>query len=718
MKKQKCGFRQKLGIVLAAGMIISNVSFAVLPVSATNSDGGPETENTVLKEITSDFQKLITQIDQLPSPDSITSDNQEAIKEEVTAASNAYELLIKKDEMLSAEQQDQLSIAKNKLDGLKNYFSTLDTPNTIAENDTTTNGTLTADTKSSIIDSVYERLVATIQEIAAGKKTETKVDLFDLLNTTNRFEDFNAAAAEIKAVQDTLHASLLSDCQNELFWYDKTAGINLEVKATYDSNNVITSGSAIFRFKVSVEYQANDEYTIDPQKLNSANTALAKAQEIVNANAGKSDYEKLLAYKNTICELTSYDYDAAKPGYTGSKAPWQMVSVFDGDPATKVVCEGYSKAFQYLCDLSTFKYAKCYTVTGTMYGGTGEGGHMWNIVSIGSNNYLVDVTNCDEGSVGAPDKLFMTIPSSGTWDGTYIFASASGIRYEYDASSKNLFGESILKLSTTPYDPTKDPVVDDPTDKPGTDNPDDNKPNKPNRPSKPTTSSKPSSKPGSSSSSSDSGNQTGDNTSTQTTPTTIWAVETSPSDQNNYRLEVRSAIEVPAELAGNDTLNTPQKIESQIRSSLTAKGISNDNIRVYDVALQVYTNGTWQDVSAENFPAEGVTVTVPYPSGTDSTYNFVASHLFTKSMNGFPAGHIETFPESGVITKSSAGISFTVHGLSPISVGWSKAAAGTSTNVSPKTGDQSTILLYMVLMILAAAVMGTVYVKQIRVRKK
>ena len=183
---------------------------------------------------------------------------------------------------------------------------------------------------------------------------------------------------------------------------------------------------------------------------------------------------------------------------------------------------------------------------------------------------------------------------------------------------------------------------------------------------------------------------------------------------------MRSAIEVSAELAGNDTLNTPEKIESQIRNSLTAKGISNDNIRVYDVALQVYVNGAWQNVSAENFPAEGVTVTVPYPAGTDSTYNFVASHLFTKSMNGYSAGHIETFPESGTIKTSPAGISFTVHGLSPISVGWSKNAVNSnaSANVSPKTGDHTTILLYMVLMIFAAAVMGTVYVKQIRIRRK
>ena len=147
---------------------------------------------------------------------------------------------------------------------------------------------------------------------------------------------------------------------------------------------------------------------------------------------------------------------------------FQMVSVFDGNPDTKVVCEGYAKAFQYLCDLSTFKSAKCYTVSGNMAGGTGAGGHMWNIVSIGSSNYLVDVTNCDDGAVGSPDKLFMAIPSSGAWNGTYTFSAASNITYTYGSDQIGYYGESILKLATTPYDPTKEPVEDD-TNKPDAD---------------------------------------------------------------------------------------------------------------------------------------------------------------------------------------------------------------------------------------------------------
>lgn len=704
MKKRKCGFRQKLGIVLAAGMIISNMNFAVLPVSAT--DDPPQESQTPMDP---DVKTVVDEISRLPALDNIKSLAAEDLE---TIGIQVNDISDKIDD-LNRNQKELPEDAAETFEGIKNYFVALSKQRTQTTEENGAPKELSAENTASAISTITDYLAEELKKVANGTRANTQIDVSHLISGSNAAE-VEAIFKEIDTNGDEILQSLQINHQNDLYWFDKSyedATGNTQA-FSFSGNYIIggTTGTGVFSFVVSPEYRQspNDLYTVNSTQINSANTALAKAQEIVDANAGKSDYEKLLAYKNAICELASYDHNAASSDYSGSNAPWTMVSVFDEDPETMVVCEGYAKAFQYLCDLSSFKSAKCYTVSGKMAGGTGAGDHMWNIVSIGSNNYLVDVTNCDEGAVGAPDKLFMAIPSGGAWDGTYIFSSAHNVSYAYDSDQIGYYGESILKLAATPYDPTKDPAEDD-TNKPGTD--------KPNKPSKP---SKPSSKPGSSSSGNSSTGTGSDNQAENNTdtPAVIWTVETSPSDQNTYRLEVRSTIEVPAELAGNDTLNTPEKIESQIRSSLTAKGISNDNIRVYDVALQVYVNGAWQDVNAENFPSEGVTVTVPYPSGTDSTYNFVASHLFTKSMNGYPAGHIETFPESGAIRTTTAGISFTVHGLSPISVGWSKAAGNTSTNVSPKTGDNSPILLYMVLMLLAAAVMGTVYVKQIRVRKK
>ena len=65
----------------------------------------------------------------------------------------------------------------------------------------------------------------------------------------------------------------------------------------------------------------------------------------------------------------SYDQSSAGGGASYGD-PWQLVYVFDGDPSTNVVCEGYAKAFQYLCDLTRFDGdVTCRTVSGTMNGG-------------------------------------------------------------------------------------------------------------------------------------------------------------------------------------------------------------------------------------------------------------------------------------------------------------------------------------------------------------
>ena len=175
---------------------------------------------------------------------------------------------------------------------------------------------------------------------------------------------------------------------------------------------------------------------------------------IVTDNSSLTDYNKLVAYRNTICELVSYNNEATAPGYPYGD-PWQLIYVFDGDESTNVVCEGYSKAFKYLCDLSAFTNdITCSLVTGRMAGGTGEGNHMWNIVAIGGSNYLVDVTNCDTRTVGAPDQLFLC-GVSGSVNGSYTATvGSSSIIYTYDESTRNNYTENELTLSPTAYTPS------------------------------------------------------------------------------------------------------------------------------------------------------------------------------------------------------------------------------------------------------------------------
>ncbi len=178
-------------------------------------------------------------------------------------------------------------------------------------------------------------------------------------------------------------------------------------------------------------------------------------KSIVAAYADKSDYEKLLGYAKEICDLVEYNEDAANDPSTPYGDPWQLISVFDGDEETKVVCEGYSKAFKYLCDLTSFRSSKivCYLVTGTLNGGTGAGLHMWNVVTMeDGQNYLVDITNCD--SHGAPDHMLLRggDPIS---PGVYQFEE---MIFSYNDATMALWpSEEVLTLAATDYEPK--PIV-------------------------------------------------------------------------------------------------------------------------------------------------------------------------------------------------------------------------------------------------------------------
>jgi hypothetical protein len=213
----------------------------------------------------------------------------------------------------------------------------------------------------------------------------------------------------------------------------------------------------ILDFSVSSAYQAGNntanEYQIDTAKTKAVANTVTAAEEIVAENAEKSDYEKLVAYKDKICDLASYDYAAVKENYTGGYGdPWQIIYVFDNDPSTKVVCEGYSKAFQYLCDLSQFEKedTRCYTVTGTIDNDT----HMWNIVTLDGKNYLVDVTNSDD----SPGGLFLAGTTIGSAETSYTLQpyASKTIIYQYDSYQKVLYGLDVLTLASANYSPKSD----------------------------------------------------------------------------------------------------------------------------------------------------------------------------------------------------------------------------------------------------------------------
>ena len=258
-------------------------------------------------------------------------------------------------------------------------------------------------------------------------------------------------------VRDGVWEALMHDCPYEMYWQDKVKGISYGPGLRYNESAMWITSFTIY-FEVAQNYRpagaADKTYITDATKTAATSDAVQNALAIVAEHQTETDYGKLQSYCDEIQDLSTYNDDAAKPGYTeeyGYGDPWQLIYVFDGDPATKVVCEGFSKAFQYLCDASDFYNDKvaCYTVTGEM----NRGAHMWNTVTMGDGkNYLLDVTN----HTGSYQNLFL-VGTAGSVANGYPFIVRNGtytINFEYSDESKLLWGtsaDSILTLAASNY---------------------------------------------------------------------------------------------------------------------------------------------------------------------------------------------------------------------------------------------------------------------------
>ena len=272
-----------------------------------------------------------------------------------------------------------------------------------------------------------------------------------------------SAAIEAAFNLDALMQRMLSEMPYELYWFDKTEGIGMSYGVSL-SGEILTVKNLKLSMYISQAYAKINEggATYDPLTADTAKTSAAKraaenATQVVAANTAKSDHEKLKAYLDYIKDAVSYNNEAANNNATPYGDPWQLIYVFDNDSSTNVVCEGYAKAFKHLCDLSSFSESDllCSLVTGTMTVGTSAGPHMWNIVTFGSRNYLVDVTNCDADTVGAPDKLFLCGAAENEPSKKYTATAGSqSIVYEYDADTLSDYASSDLKLEEMPYSPT------------------------------------------------------------------------------------------------------------------------------------------------------------------------------------------------------------------------------------------------------------------------
>lgn len=205
----------------------------------------------------------------------------------------------------------------------------------------------------------------------------------------------------------------------------------------------------------------------------------------------------------------------------------------------------------------------------------------------------------------------------------------------------------------------------------------------------------------------------------------------------NIRQKVEDLTTLPEGLA--HLYADVEELRAALISQVTVKaGYTEDNTAVYDVTLQYRVDGgAWADATEDNFPLSGVTVTLPYPDGTDSSYDFVVLHMFTVTSErlGTAAGQTE-FP---TVTKTEDGLVVTLTGLSPVAIAWkepdettsvssstttttssssvssssstdSSSSTSSSSASSPKTGDEAQPMLWMALFLIACGGLAAVVI--------
>ncbi len=159
-------------------------------------------------------------------------------------------------------------------------------------------------------------------------------------------------------------------------------------------------------------------------------------------------------------------------------------------------------------------------------------------------------------------------------------------------------------------------------------------------------------------------------------------------------------------------LNTVEKINDKLLKTVQEKiGVTKDNTVLMDVELLVSDDGVnWDPATKDNFPKEGIEVTLPYPEGTNARdYDFTVVHMFGETLNGHVVGDIET----PVVKETAEGLKVVLTGTSPVLIGYKRTEKKQDLPKDKKenkktapTGDSSNALVYICMALVAGLIAG------------
>lgn len=290
---------------------------------------------------------------------------------------------------------------------------------------------------------LYRYLAVRFNNIAAGTAKQYADGIMPYISTTVRVPASYLQGISMQFLSEwDITKQLTRDFPYASYWVDGYS-------ADYSEDSLTVHFEVLPEFSI---YNKKGTTKLSPARVEAVKVALNNAKVIAKRHEYEEDIQKLESLRKEVINLTEYDHAAADSIGTGtitSLLPWSWVSVFDCNPETGSVCEGYAQAFNMLVDISDFDdpTIKARLVTGTITLDGETGNHEWNIVTVGGKNYLTDITNSDtlfvRGVVGNPEEGY-SVPVIST--DTYA-PETKYVTYKYDEDTKKRYGTKESALS-------------------------------------------------------------------------------------------------------------------------------------------------------------------------------------------------------------------------------------------------------------------------------
>lgn len=203
----------------------------------------------------------------------------------------------------------------------------------------------------------------------------------------------------------------------------------------------------------------NRYYRTHPDELKSDQAQmLAQARAVAKQAAELGTRYEQIAYIHDWLAANNRYNDTAAADLSRYPLAHQAVSALVPDREGGPVCDGYSKAFQLICDLLDIP---CVCISGTGISGGKAGSHMWNAVQMEDGKwYGVDVTWDDtdsKGGRGATDT-FLLVGTETVVEGRVTFRdghvpvgnfSKGGYEFDYPTLSKTAYEANTRDTSGT-----------------------------------------------------------------------------------------------------------------------------------------------------------------------------------------------------------------------------------------------------------------------------